>query len=447
MNTNTILIVDDESEIRRIFRTALNKKNFETIEASDGKEALKVYTEQSPDIVLLDLQLPDIEGHKLLQEMKKINHTIPIIIITAYGTINSSVKAVKSGAYDYIPKPPDLDSLLLSIRRALEKSNLQKKVKTSLELMLGKSQTMKEILTQIQQVAPSNLSILLQGPTGVGKTTLARIIHNLSKRSEKPFVAINMGAISESLAESELFGREEGAYTGASESGIGYFETAKNGTLFLDELESTPPHLQNKMLTAVEEKKITRLGSTQSINIDIRIITATNDDIIKNVKEKKFREDLFYRLNEFPIIIPSLKERREDITSLIYHFVDEASKELDKYCKDINDEAIHLLQNHSWPGNIRELKNVIKRALVVSEDSIIQGKHIKFLINNTNSSNNSSLTLKEVTKQATIEAERSIIIATLIRTKGIKTKAAGLLGVDYKTLLTKIKNYEISTSN
>ncbi len=445
-----ILIVDDDLEIRKTLRELLTLHGFKTFDAENGKEGLEIFRKTKIDAILLDIRMPEMDGMETMQRVKKINPDVPIIFVTAYGDIPTAVEAVKSGAYDFIVKPVKIDRLLLTLRRALEKVELQNELKRlstvmnfSLESVFGKSSAIKNIIEQIKQVAWTDFSVIIQGETGSGKTMVARIIHNQSKRADKPFVPVDIGAIPESLIESELFGYEKGAFTGAERRKCGFFEIADGGTILIDELENLTPYVQSKLLRVAEEKKIYPLGSTKPVDVNVRIIAATNTDIKKSVMEKKFREDLFYRLGEFIITIPPLRNRPEDIPYLAHKFASEAADELNKHIKEIRSDTVDLLLRYPWPGNVRELKNVIRRAVLLADNEIIKPEHIEFLIEEIEKKELPLLPLKEISAMAAKEAEKIVIKKALKMTDGNKTKAASLLQIDYKTLLTKIKEFGI----
>lgn len=453
MPENKILIVDDEKPLRSILIEILQKNGFPAVEASSSKEAFKIFGEEKPDAVLLDLKMPDMDGIEVMQELKKMDPDIPIIIVTAYGDIPTAVEAIKLGAYDFIVKPPKFDRLVFTLKRAIKELELKRSVRrlntavgASLEWLLGKSMPIKGIIDQIHQVAWSDFSIIIQGETGTGKSTISRIIHNLSKRGNGPFITVDLGAIPETLVESELFGYEKGAFTGAERKKKGFFEISNGGTILIDELENMSPYVQSKLLRVVEEKKVYPLGSTQPTEIDIRIIAATNKDIRHAVKEKGFREDLFFRLGEFIITVPPLRERVEDIEFFAQKFFIEAGFELNKQVREITDDAYNLLKKYLWPGNIRELKNVIRRAVLRSNDGVIRAAHIEFIIigdKHEEIDPISSLSYKEPSATTLKEAEIKAIKGVLELTKGNKLKAASILKIDYKTLLRKKKQYGI----
>jgi DNA-binding NtrC family response regulator len=436
-----ILIVDDNDNVRSAFSLFLKKHGFASIEASDGKTAVVVFQKEKPDIVLLDLKMPNMDGIECMQVLKTIDSNVPIIIITAHGDVPTAVTAIQLGAYDFILKPPDFDKLMLTIKRAVEKMDLEKALRTSFETMFGKSKVMKKIVEQIQQVAPSDFSIILQGETGTGKSFIARNIHNFSKRADGPFVIVDMGAIPENLVESELFGYEKGAFTGAERKKRGFFEISHKGTILIDELQNMSPYVQSKLLRVAEEKKLYPLGSLNPVEVDIRIISATNTDIMEAVKEKKLREDLFFRLGEFIINIPPLRERPEDIPFFVQRFFREATEELNKTMREIPEETLSELLSYPWPGNVRELKNTVRRAVLLSQGDTIRPEQINLNHNfrNTQTDAFSPLFLHEVT----IDAERKAIGQALDLTEGNRTKAARLLHISHRSLMRKIKEYGI----
>jgi DNA-binding NtrC family response regulator len=330
----------------------------------------------------------------------------------------------------------------MDLKRAVERLNTA--METSLEWTLGKGQAIKRVIKQIHQVAASDFSIIIQGETGTGKSFIANAIHSLSKRAEKPFVTVDMGSIPETLVESELFGHERGAFTGAERKKKGYFEAANEGTILIDELQNMSPYVQSKLLTVVEERKLYPLGSTRPVEIDVRIIAATNSDIKQGVREKRFREDLFFRLGDFIITLPPLRERAEDIPFLAQKFLRDAASELNKHPTEISPEAVSLLVKNQWSGNVRELKNVMRRAVLLSDGDAIGPEHINFLIEEVSEDKVAMLPLKEVASKAIRSAEKQAIKQALCLTAGNKSKAASVLQVDYKTLLTKIKHYGIN---
>jgi DNA-binding NtrC family response regulator len=448
---NRILLVDDDRIVRLALRENLRDFGFEAVEASSGKEAIKLLQKVSPHLVLTDLKMPDMDGVETMQELRKIAPDIPVVIMTAHGDIPTAVEAIQHGAYDFIAKPVDYDRLVVILKRAVEKSKLNEKitqlsgeVKSSLKYLIGSGEAIKKVIHQIQQVSQSDFSLILQGETGTGKSFISRAIHNLSNRVKGPFVTVDIGTLPETLVESELFGHEKGAFTGAEKKKKGYFEIADGGTLLIDELQNLTPYVQGKLLMAVEEKKIYPVGSTHPVKTDVRIIGATNKDIQKLVREEKsFREDLFYRLGEFMIFLPSLRERTEDIPFLSEKFFREVSDDMNKQINSISAEAMSMLKDHPWPGNIRELKNVIRRAVLYADDEVIRPEHIEFLNSHESPVQKSENTpsQSEFSGISLKEAEKIAIEQALKVTEGNKTKAAAILQIDYTTLLRKIKQY------
>lgn len=448
-----ILIVDDDRSVRLVLSTILKKNGFVPLEASNGPEGISIFLSEHPVCVLLDLKMPEMDGMQTLDALKKNDPYVPVIIVTGYADIPTAVRTIKLGAYDFLTKPPQVDKLVLTLKRAIEAYSLQIALNQlddamlgSLESLFGMSDSMKNVIQQIRQVSKTDFSVIIQGETGTGKSVVAQTIHNLSKRARNPFQSVDVGVIPENLIESELFGHEKGAFTGADRKKTGFFETAQKGTLFIDELENTPPILQSKLLRAVEEKRIYPIGSTKPVEVDVRIIVATNADIKTAVREKRFREDLFFRLSEYMITVPRLFDRTDDIPFLALKFITAASMELGKQIRELSKEAADMLVGYSWPGNVRELKNVMRRAVLSCEDGVIRPGHIEFIIDDTLSFQNGMsviIPLKQAASHATREAEKEVIKKALTITRGNKSRAARLLEVDYKTLLTKIKDYNI----
>jgi DNA-binding NtrC family response regulator len=446
-----ILIIDDDPKIRRVLFEILREKGFFPIEACGGHEALDLVRTMKTDLALLDLKMPGMDGIETLTEMRKVDADMPIIILTAYGDVPTAVQAIKLGADDFMLKPPDFDHLIITINKALQKLELGRKVQKlnaemeeSLEWLLGKSPLIRKVIGQIRQVAASDFSIIIQGETGTGKSYIASLIHNLSPRKNSPFITVDMGALPESLVESELFGFEKGAFTGAEKRKPGLFNLANSGTLLIDEVQNMVPYVQSKLLRVVEERKVYPLGSVQPVEINARIIAATNINLKQAVAEKKFREDLFFRLGEFMIIIPPLRERTEDIPFLAQRFCTEAATELKKQTRIISWEAEKLLQQYPWPGNIRELKNVMRRAVLLSEGDTIMPDRIEFLITAEQAGTEQS-SAGDFSGLSLLQIEKQAIHGTLVATKGNKKKAAAILGIDYSTLMRKIKQYGITS--
>jgi DNA-binding NtrC family response regulator len=452
---DTILVIEDKDSMLAMLTQTLEAEGYRVIPAKDGAEGIKRLDEHI-DLVLTDLKLPKKDGFEVLKAVKAENPLLPVIVMTAFGTIEIAVKAVKEGAYDFLTKPFDTDHLLVLIRRALDAirvatENILLKAEFAdrfgLPKIIGKSRQLQDITAAIQKVAPTNATVLIHGESGTGKELFARAIHNLSPRKDGPFVAINSAAIPRELLESELFGYERGAFTGADARKLGKLELADKGTVFLDEIGDMDLALQAKMLRVLQEQVIERVGGNKPIGIDVRVISATNKDILKAVEGKAFREDLFYRLNVFPITIPPLRERREDIPPLAAHFLSKYSAEVRKGPLTFSDEAMEILMKFLWKGNVRELENVIERAVIYSSGGSIRPEDLgiseKSVIEALAEHVPMDGPLQAVAEAATRIAESRRIRQVLKQTGGNKSRAAEVLQVSYKTLLTKIKEYRL----
>lgn len=371
-----ILIIDDEKAIRKTLTEILSFEGYKIEEAADGEEGLKKFREKNYDLVLCDIKMPKLDGIDFLQKAGEVNPDIPIIMISGHGNIETAVEAVKKGAYDYISKPPDLNRLLITIRNAMDKSNLVtetrvlKRKVSRVQEMIGESAPIKKIKETIDKVAPTEARILITGDNGVGKELVARWIHEKSNRASGPIVEVNCAAIPTELIESELFGHEKGSFTSAIKQRIGKFESANGGTLFLDEIGDMSASAQAKVLRALQEGKITRVGADKDINVDVRVIAATNKDLLKEVEAKNFRLDLYHRLGVIIIHVPSLNDRRDDIPMLVDQFLKDICSDYGIAVKAIEPEAIKLLQQYNWTGNIRELRNVVERLVILSGKAI-----------------------------------------------------------------------------
>lgn len=456
--TKYILAVDDEPSMLRLLEISLRQAGYQPLTAKDGKEALEVILAQKVDCVVTDLHMPRMDGLQLLKEIRKTDSELPVIIVTAQGEIKSAIEAMKNGASDYILRPFDLEELELAIKRALSFSRLvvenkflreEKTVNTGL---IGNSPLMQQLTASIRQVAPEKATVLLAGETGTGKEVVARAIHAASPRREALFVAVNCAAIPHEMLESELFGHEKGAFTGAVKERIGKFELADGGTLFLDEVTEMPMQLQAKLLRALQENVIERLGGNRPISVDIRVIAATNRNPLAAIKEGKLREDLYYRLNVFRIDLPALKARLSDIEALAEYF-------LAKRRVAISDQAIQVLMGYHWPGNVRELENVLERAAIISGNQIIQPEHLPTEMLNSNgkfaatnpATHGLSMTESAQTASSNtlslpsaVEAlERELIAKALATTNGNKSKAAKVLEISERSLWYKLSQYGI----
>ncbi len=372
-----ILIIDDEKAIRKTLTEILSFEGYKIDEAADGEEGLKKFKEKTFDLVLCDIKMPKLDGIEFLQKAGEINPDVPIIMISGHGNIETAVEAVKKGAYDYISKPPDLNRLLITIRNAMDKSSLVTETKvlkrrvSKVQEMIGESSPIKKIKETIEKVAPTDARILITGENGVGKELVARWVHEKSNRASGPIVEVNCAAIPTELIESELFGHEKGSFTSAIKQRIGKFESASGGTLFLDEIGDMSANAQAKVLRALQEGKITRVGADKDISVDVRVIAATNKDLLKEVEAKNFRLDLYHRLSVILIHVPSLNERRDDIPMLVDQFLTDICSDYGIAKKAIDEEAIKLLQQYNWTGNIRELRNVVERLVILSGKAIL----------------------------------------------------------------------------
>ena len=441
-----ILVVDDEEQMRDLLAKVLERKGFQTSVCGDGTEALAFLEKEPVDLVVTDVRMPGLGGMEALRAVKELNPDIVVIIMTAFGSIDQAVQAVKDGAYDYINKPFKIDEMLLTIEKALDERRLRHEVSAlrqelhtryHFENLIGKSRPMQEVFGLIEQVAGSRSTVMVYGKSGTGKELVAKAVHYNSQRSSKNFVAVNCAAIPAELLESELFGHERGAFTGAIATKVGKFELATGGTLFLDEVGSMRLDLQAKILRALQEREIERVGGSRTIKIDVRVIAATNRDLKKAVEEGTFREDLYYRLNVVPITLPDLKDRPEDIPLLANHFVQKFGQESNSGIREISKEAMAILISHTWPGNVRELENVIERAATLGRGPAVQPSDLPpHLAGGTNPLE------RALAKEATLEdLEKDYIAMILRRTKGHQIRAASILGIDRRTLYRKIRRY------
>ncbi|AFI31553.1 sigma-54-dependent transcriptional regulator [Borrelia crocidurae] len=447
-----LLVADDEKNIREGIATYLEEEGYFVFTASDGEEALETIQNEKIDAIISDLRMPQISGEELLKIVKDRNPNIPFIILTAHGTVDSAVDAMREGAYDFLTKPVDLERLLLIIKRALKKRNdktqqnvLQKNIiirknLSYYEEIFGKSLIMQKILELVKKIAKSKASVLITGESGVGKEVIADAIFDLSNRNDKPFIKVNCAALSESILESELFGHEKGAFTGAISQKKGRFELADKGTIFLDEIVEVSPEVQVKLLRVLQNKTFERVGGETTMQVDIRLLTATNKNIEEEIQKGKFREDLFYRLNIININIPPLRERKDDIPNLTKILIKDVASENNKEEKSISNDALKALYAYDWPGNIRELKNVLESALILSKGKqIVKDDLPPKIKNNTNQSFNITLPIGISLK----EAEKEIIKQTLLHSKNNKSKCAEILKIGRKTLHNKITEYKI----
>ncbi|MBI2989409.1 MAG: sigma-54-dependent Fis family transcriptional regulator [Deltaproteobacteria bacterium] len=443
-----VLIVDDDAASRRLLEVRLRAMQCQALMAADGQEALAAVRQEIPALILLDLQMPRMDGMELLRRLRRDGVDVPIIVITAYGSIEKAVEAMKEGAYDFLPKPFDPKHLEIVVRKALEREGLKREVEILAEeaekrhrLIVGKGARMNEVIDVAKRAAASRSTVLLLGESGTGKEIFARAIHNWSERKAKPFVPINCVGLSRELLESELFGHEKGAFTGAYQVKKGKIELSDGGTVFLDEVGDISQELQTKLLRFIQEREFERVGGSKSISVDIRIIAATNQDLDSAVREGRFREDLYHRLNVVPITLPPLRDRKEDIPDLAYYFLQRFSLETKKKLTEIAPQALERLMAYEWPGNVRELANVIERAVVLGQEPSITVQDLSPRVVATEPGARPDGPSYRDALDAT---KRELIMRTLAETKGNRAAAAKILGLHEKYLLRLLKSLGIS---
>jgi DNA-binding NtrC family response regulator len=450
-----ILLVEDKDSLRRVLRLTLENAGYSVTEAIDARAALNEISTSRHRLVLTDLRMPNGSGLDVLRAARAADADVPVIVMTAFGSIDEAVQAMKDGAHDFLQKPVDSNHLLLLVERALEQARLRTENvllreewsrRYGFPRILGESETLKRAVGETQRVAQTEATVLLLGESGTGKELFARAVHHLSSRRDNPFVAINCAAIPETLIENELFGHERGAFTGASDRRQGKFELASGGTVFLDEIGELPLAVQGKLLRAIEEKMVDRIGGRAPVAVDLRVVAATNKDLKAAVENGQFRGDLFFRLAVFPIEVPPLRDRGDDIVLLARHFASEIGRELRGREAQLSSESIVALKQHHWPGNVRELENAIERACIISDSLMLQPADLGLgpsAVPETLEQLDLSGTLSEVAHRALHLVERKKILRALEANLGNKSKTAEDLGVSYKTLLNKIKEYAL----
>jgi len=444
-----ILVVDDEASHRIMLRAVLKEEGYDLAEASDGLEAVKAVEQEPFDLILMDIRMKDMDGIEALTEIRKISPLVPVLIMTAYASVKTAVEALKAGAFEYLTKPLDIEELKILIEKALEfyqlrEENLALKERLGSRFdfsrIMGKGRKMQELFDFLAQVAPSEATVLILGESGTGKELVANAIHHNSPRTQQPFVKVACAALPETLLESELFGHEKGAFTGAIARREGRFQAAHRGTVFLDEVGEMSPTIQTKLLRVLQEREFEPLGSSRTVKVDVRLIAATNKDLSKEIKEGRFREDLFYRLNVIPIHLPPLRDRKEDIPILANHFLSLYSEKNKKDIKEISPKALDLLIRYDWPGNIRELENCLERAVIVARGELIAPVDLPPSIQNLPAGKEDA----EILFPAGInlqEAEKALILKTLEDAGGNRSRAAEILGINRRTLQMKLKEY------
>jgi two-component system response regulator HydG len=447
-----ILVVDDEESHRIMLRAVLGAEGYAVTEAADGTEAVTAVGKEAFDVILLDIRMTKMDGIEALGEIRKISPLVPVLIMTAYASVKTAVEALKAGAFDYLTKPLDIEELKILIDKAMDHYHLRAEnliLKERLgdrfdfSRIIAASPKMKTLLETLAMVAPSDATVLIMGESGTGKEVIANAIHHNSPRAGEPFIKVSCAALPETLLESELFGHEKGAFTGAVARREGRFQLAHRGAIFLDEVGEMSPALQTKLLRVLQEKEFEPLGSARTIKVDIRVIAATNRDLEKEVKEGRFREDLYYRLNVVPLVLPTLRERREDIPLLADHFLALFREKYRKPIKAISGKALDLLVRYDWPGNVRELENVIERAVILSRDEVLfpadLPPQIRMLSEGVEEAG-----FVIPTGMSLDEMERALIVKTLDETGGNRTRASEILGINRRTLQNKLKQYGLT---
>lgn len=452
-----ILLVEDKDSLRQVLRLTLENAGYTVTESPDVRDALSVISRVPHRVVLTDLRMPHGSGLDVLRAQQAADNDVPVIVMTAFGSIDDAVQAMKDGAQDFLQKPVDSNHLLLLVERALEAARLRTENillreewsrRYGFPRIIGESDAIKRAVGETQRVAQTETTVLLLGESGTGKELFARAVHHISARRDKPFVAVNCAAIPETLIENELFGHERGAFTGAGDRRLGKFELASAGTIFLDEIGELPLAVQSKLLRAIEEKTIDRIGGRAPIPVDVRVVAATNRDLRSAAEAGEFRRDLFFRLAVFPVQIPPLRERADDVILLARHFAAQLGRELRKRPATLSERSIKALRDHSWPGNVRELENAIERACILSDSSMLEPADLGLPLGGSDEPDavaglDLSGTLGEAVDRVTRAVERQKIRDALRQHDGNKTRAAETLGVSYKTLLTKIKEYDL----
>lgn len=458
MLKDKILVVDDEQSMREFLDIMLKKEGYKVSLASNGEEVLKLLEKEIFDLVLLDIRMPRMDGIAVLRKIKAASPETIVIMITAYASADTAIKAMKEGAYDYITKPFKVEEIKLIIKNALEKKNLQKentllkqvvRERYHFENIIGQSSKMMALYDLLDKVAPTKTNILVTGDSGTGKELVAKAIHYNSPRKEKPFVTLNCGAIPEALIESELFGHMKGAFTDAIATKKGLFEIADEGTIFLDEISELPLLMQVKLLRVLQDREFKRVGGTEDIRVDVRIIAATNKDLEEGVREKRFREDLFYRLNVIQIKLPALRERKEDIPLLVTHFLKRYSSELSKNISAVSPEALQILLDYEYPGNVRELQNIIERAVALETTQELTSQNLSSYLDEPALLKKGTFDLDIPSEGIDLEKvvadiERTLLLKALNKTKGIKKKAAQLLRINFRSMRYRLEKYGLN---
>lgn len=449
MAKEKVLVIDDEQDIGWLFSKILTEEGYQVLISMNGQEGISKIKREKPKLVILDLKLPGMDGIETLKRIRRFDKDLLVVVLTAYETVKSAVEAMKLGAYDYLSKPVNIEKIKTLLNEALRSQALLKKVvsirqsKNGFDRIIGDSPQMQEVHDLVRKVTNHDVTVLLRGESGTGKELIARAIHDGSKRSNRPFVAIDCAILPDTLVESEIFGHEKGSFTGAHERKLGKFELAERGSVFLDEIGNLTTHTQVKLLRALQEREIERLGGKKPIKVDFRLIAATNVNLEKAIKTERFREDLYYRLNVFSIPLPPLRDRDGDVEMLADYFLKKFNRIFEKEVKNISPDSMKLLIEYSWPGNVRELKNVIESAVLLARDTILPQHLPQKIQEPTEEIISYQGSLRKVSNQAKCKAEKELITRVLKEVNWNKSKASKILKVDYKTLYYKIKEYNI----
>ncbi len=455
-----VLVVDDELSMREFLEIMLTKEGYQVHTAADGKKAITLAEKELFDLAIIDIRMPKMDGIETLARLQEISPDMVALMITAYASTDSAIQAMKQGAYDYITKPFKIEEIKMTIQKALEKKSLEAEntlLRQAVEgryrwgNIIGKSEKMRAIFELVKKVSPTKTNVLLSAESGTGKELVAKAIHYNSPRSKKPFVVLNCGAIPENLLESELFGYMKGAFTGAISNKKGLFETAEGGTIFLDEIGELPLPMQVKLLRVIQDREFTRVGGTEPIRVDVRIISATNKDIEEAVRKGEFREDLFYRLNVIQLRLPNLRERKDDVPLLAQHFLGFFADELGKDIRQISPEGMRLLMNYDYPGNVRELQNMIERAVALESSHVLTAQNLSSYISEqrdlTRNEINLDIPQEGIDLEQVVEnLEKTLILKALEKTKGVKKKAAQLLHINFRSMRYRLEKYRINNS-
>ncbi len=460
INMEKILIVDDELSMREFLEIMLTKEGYHVQTAGDGRRALTLAENEFFDLAILDIRMPKMDGIETLVRLKELSPETIALMITAYASTDTAIQAMKQGAYDYITKPFKIEEIKMTVQKALEKKSLENEnilLKQAVEdryrwgNIIGKSEKIRDVFELVKKVSPTKTNVLLSGESGTGKELVAKAIHYNSSRKDKPFVVLNCGAIPENLLESELFGHMKGAFTGAISNKRGLFETADGGTIFLDEIGELPLPMQVKLLRVIQDREFTRVGGTEPIRVDVRIISATNKDIEEAVRKGEFREDLFYRLNVIQLRLPGLRERKDDIPLLAHHFLSLFSAELGKNIHQISSEAMKLLMDYDYPGNVRELQNMIERAVALESSKTLTVQNLSSYVDEQQDLKRNEINLDIPKEGIDLERvvedlEKTLILKALEKTKGVKKRAAELLNINFRSMRYRLEKYRINNS-